>query len=135
MKLTINSAMFILTLAMLGLINSSMAQPNFSTETGAKDGRHETYYDPFNPAMTHFYMGGAEGFTKRCRLCRCLRVGGDLVRDRCARPGFPRRDCPEDKPEGTCPCSFDDEATLSSRFDSIFSDIWGWAKGFVPNFE
>lgn len=120
MKITITSTMFALTIAMLGLINSSMAQPNFSTETEAKDGRHETYYDPFSRDMTHFNMAGAEGFTQRCTLCKCLKNGADIVRKRCAIPGFPKKDCPDDNPEGTCPCTFDDEANWLDRLKSHF---------------
>ena len=99
------SVVFLLILGMCGLINSSMAQPIPPTNMGAADGQHSSYqsFDPFNPAMTHFYMGGAEGFTKRCKTCLCEEVGGKITRKRCASPGYPRH-CPKDEPEGTCPC-------------------------------
>lgn len=101
MKIT--SVVFTLILAMCGLINSSMAQPMHPTHMGTGDGSNESY-DPFNPAMTHFYMGGAEGFAKRCKICLCEEVDGKTTRKRCATPGYPVIDCPKDEPEGTCPC-------------------------------
>ena len=100
------SVVFWVIIAMLEPVTSSMAQSAYITDEARNEAQaFYSSYDPFNPAMTHFYNAGAEAFTKRCKTCHCVKVGGELQRKRCANPGFPVRDCPLDHPIGTCPCT------------------------------
>lgn len=55
---------------------------------------------PYNPAMTHFLMGGAESLVDmpKCNACGCFNILGIIIRYQCTDPRTPYQACPANVP-------------------------------------
>lgn len=84
---------FSLTIGILGVTTPTMAETV------------NVPFNPYNPAMTHFLMAGAEATiaVKKCKKCYCPNIMGMIIRKSCMDPAFPaNKSC---GPAEECPCA------------------------------